>query len=82
MILEGVVTNVAAFGAFVDIGVHQDGLVNVSALSNKFVKDPHKVVKPGQIVKVKVIEVDVKRHRIALTMRLDDTTATRARGKR
>lgn len=72
MILEGVVTNVAAFGAFVDIGVHQDGLVHVSALSNRFVKDPHEVVKPGQIVKVKVLEVDVKRQRIALTMRLDD----------
>ena len=71
MILEGVVTNVAAFGAFVDIGVHQDGLVHVSALANRFVKDPHEVVKPGQIVKVKVIEVDVKRQRIALTMRLD-----------
>jgi protein Tex len=72
MILEGVVTNVAAFGAFVDIGVHQDGLVHVSALANRFVKDPHEVVKPGQIVKVKVLEVDVKRQRIALTMRLAD----------
>lgn len=72
MILEGVVTNVAAFGAFVDIGVHQDGLVHVSALANKFVKDPHEVVKPGQIVKVKILEVDVKRQRISLTMRLDD----------
>jgi uncharacterized protein len=72
MILEGVVTNVAAFGAFVDIGVHQDGLVHVSALANKFVKDPHEVVKPGQIVKVKVLDVDVKRQRISLTMRLDD----------
>jgi uncharacterized protein len=72
MILEGVVTNVAAFGAFVDVGVHQDGLVHVSALANKFVKDPHEVVKPGQIVKVKVLEVDVKRQRISLTMRLDD----------
>ncbi|MSQ72585.1 MAG: RNA-binding transcriptional accessory protein [Betaproteobacteria bacterium] len=72
MILEGVVTNVAAFGAFVDVGVHQDGLVHVSALANRFVKDPHDVVKPGQIVKVKVLEVDVKRQRIALTMRLDD----------
>ena len=72
MLLEGVVTNVAAFGAFVDVGVHQDGLVHVSALANKFVKDPHKVVKPGQIVKVKVLEVDVKRQRISLTMRLDD----------
>ncbi|MDO8207315.1 MAG: Tex family protein, partial [Gallionella sp.] len=73
MILEGVVTNVAAFGAFVDIGVHQDGLVHISALSNTFVKDPHTVVKAGQIVKVKVIEVDAKRKRIALTMRLTDT---------
>jgi uncharacterized protein len=72
MILEGVVTNVAAFGAFVDIGVHQDGLVHVSALSSRFVKDPHEVVKPGQIVKVKVLEVDLKRQRVALTMRLDD----------
>ena len=72
MILEGVVTNVAAFGAFVDIGVHQDGLVHVSALANKFVKDPHEIVKPGQIVKVKVMEVDEKRQRISLTMRLDD----------
>ena len=72
MILEGVVTNVAAFGAFVDIGVHQDGLVHISALSNTFVKDPHTVVKAGQVVKVKVLEVDVKRQRIALTMRLTD----------
>jgi uncharacterized protein len=71
MVLEGVVTNVAAFGAFVDIGVHQDGLVHVSALSNRFVKDPHDVVKAGQIVKVRVVEVDLKRQRIALTMRLD-----------
>jgi uncharacterized protein len=73
MILEGVVTNVAAFGAFVDIGVHQDGLVHISALANTFVKDPHTVVKAGQIVKVKVLEVDEKRKRIALTMRLSDT---------
>jgi uncharacterized protein len=72
MILEGVVTNVAAFGAFVDIGVHQDGLVHVSAMSTKFIKDPHEVVKAGQVVKVKVVETDVKRQRIALTMRLDD----------
>jgi uncharacterized protein len=72
MILEGVVTNVAAFGAFVDIGVHQDGLVHISALADKFVKDPHTVVKAGQIVKVKVLEVDEKRKRIALTMRLTD----------
>ena len=75
MILEGVVTNVAAFGAFVDIGVHQDGLVHISALSNTYVKDPHSVVKAGQIVKVKVLEVDAKRKRIALTMRLTDTAA-------
>jgi protein Tex len=75
MVLEGVVTNVAAFGAFVDIGVHQDGLVHVSALANKFVKDPHEVVKPGQIVKVKVIDVDLKRQRIALTMRLEETAS-------
>jgi uncharacterized protein len=72
MILEGVVTNVAAFGAFVDIGVHQDGLVHVSALSNTFVKDPHTIVKAGQIVKVKVMEVDLQRQRIALTMRMGD----------
>jgi uncharacterized protein len=72
MILEGVVTNVANFGAFVDIGVHQDGLVHISALSTKFVKDAHEVVKAGELVKVKVLEVDVKRQRIALTMRLDD----------
>jgi uncharacterized protein len=75
MVLEGVVTNVAAFGAFVDIGVHQDGLVHVSALANRFVKDPHEVVKPGQVVKVKVIDVDLKRQRIALTMRLEDTAS-------
>ncbi len=76
MVLEGVVTNVAAFGAFVDIGVHQDGLVHVSVLANKFVKDPHEVVKPGQIVKVKVLSVDVPRQRISLTMRMDDAAAT------
>jgi uncharacterized protein len=76
MILEGVVTNVAAFGAFVDVGVHQDGLVHVSALANKFVKDPHEVVKPGQIVKVKVLDVDMKRQRISLTMRLDDAAGS------
>jgi uncharacterized protein len=79
MILEGVVTNVAAFGAFVDIGVHQDGLVHISALSNTFVKDPHSVVKAGQVVKVKVLEVDEKRKRIALTMRLTDTAADASR---
>ncbi len=75
MTLEGVVTNVAAFGAFVDIGVHQDGLVHVSAMSTKFIKDPHEVVKAGQVVKVKVLDVDVKQQRISLTMRLDDEAA-------
>jgi uncharacterized protein len=75
MLLEGVVTNVAAFGAFIDIGVHQDGLVHISALADKFVKDPHTVVKVGQVVKVKVLEVDEKRKRIALTMRLTDAPA-------
>ena len=72
MILEGTVTNVAAFGAFVDIGVHQDGLVHISAMSKTFIKDPRQVVKPGDIVKVKVLEVEVARKRIALTLRLDD----------
>lgn len=72
MILEGTVTNVANFGAFVDIGVHQDGLVHISMLSNSFVEDPHTVVKAGDVVKVKVLEVDAARKRIALTMRLDD----------
>ena len=81
MILEGVVTNVAAFGAFVDIGVHQDGLVHISALSNTFVKDPHSIVKAGQVVKVKVLEVDEKRKRIALTMRLTDSAAESGRDK-
>ncbi|MEP6940946.1 MAG: helix-hairpin-helix domain-containing protein, partial [Rudaea sp.] len=75
MLLEGRVSNVAAFGAFVDIGVHQDGLVHISALSNKFVKDPRDAVKAGDIVKVKVLEVDLARKRIALTMRLDDPIA-------
>jgi uncharacterized protein len=72
MILEGVVTNVAAFGAFVDVGVHQDGLVHVSAMARRFVKDPREVVKPGDVVKVKVLDVDVPRKRISLTLRLDD----------
>ena len=75
MILEGVVTNVANFGAFVDIGVHQEGLVHISALSNKFVKDPREVVKAGDVVRVKVVEVDLPRQRIALTMRLTDDPA-------
>ena len=74
MILEGTVTNVAAFGAFVDIGVHQDGLVHVSAMSKTFIKDPREVVKSGDIVKVKVLDVEVARKRIALTLRLDDET--------
>ncbi|MCP9623844.1 RNA-binding transcriptional accessory protein [Nocardia otitidiscaviarum] len=72
MVLEGVVTNVAAFGAFVDVGVHQDGLVHVSAMSHNFVKDPREVVKSGDVVKVKVLEVDVQRQRIGLSLRLDD----------
>ncbi|MFD9549845.1 Tex family protein [Nocardia salmonicida] len=80
MVLEGVVTNVAAFGAFVDVGVHQDGLVHVSALSHTFVKDPREVVKSGDVVKVKVLEVDVARQRIGLTLRLDDEPGKPAQG--
>jgi uncharacterized protein len=80
MILEGVVTNVTNFGAFVDIGVHQDGLVHISALSEKFVKDPREVVKAGDVVKVKVLEVDEKRRRVALTMRLKDSADSSAKG--
>jgi uncharacterized protein len=80
MVLEGVVTNVAAFGAFVDIGVHQDGLVHVSALSKNFVKDPREVVKPGDVVRVKVMEVDVPRKRISLSMRLDDEPGAKQAG--
>jgi uncharacterized protein len=79
MVLEGVVTNVAAFGAFVDVGVHQDGLVHVSAMSRTFVKDPRDVVKPGDIVKVKVLDVDIPRKRISLTLRLDDEAAPQDR---
>ncbi|MER6995518.1 Tex family protein [Streptomyces sp. NPDC000410] len=75
MVLEGVVTNVAAFGAFVDVGVHQDGLIHVSAMSRTFVKDPRDVVKPGDVVKVKVLDVDIPRKRISLTLRLDDEAA-------
>jgi protein Tex len=75
MTLEGVVTNVANFGAFVDIGVHQDGLVHVSQLADRFVKDPRDVVKAGDIVSVRVVEVDLKRKRIALTMKKHDTQA-------
>jgi uncharacterized protein len=76
------VTNVAAFGAFVDIGVHQDGLVHVSQLADRFVKDPHDVVKAGQIVKVRVVDVDLKRQRIALSMKKDDGSAAPAAGSR
>jgi uncharacterized protein len=81
MILEGVITNVTNFGAFVDIGVHQDGLVHISALANKFVKDPREVVKTGDIVKVKVLEVDISRARIALTMRLEEQPEQKASTK-
>ena len=81
MVLEGVVTNVAAFGAFVDIGVHQDGLVHVSAMSRSFVSDPRRIAKPGDIVKVKVVGVDTGRKRISLTMRLDDEPGAGAGGK-
>ena len=80
MQLEGVVTNVTNFGAFVDIGVHQDGLVHISALANHFVKDPADVVKAGDIVKVKVLEVDLRRKRIALTMRMDDEVSVSSSG--
>jgi uncharacterized protein len=76
MVLEGVVTNVANFGAFVDIGVHQDGLVHISQLADRFVKDPRDVVKAGQIVKAKVVEVDLKRRRIALTMKLHEAPSS------
>ncbi|MGO2539851.1 MAG: Tex family protein [Specibacter sp.] len=79
MILEGTVSNVAAFGAFVDIGVHQDGLVHVSAMSNSFVSDPHAVVKSGQVVRVKVLEVEPERKRISLTLRLDDEVGAGAK---
>lgn len=78
MTLEGTVTNVTNFGAFVDVGVHQDGLVHISCLADKFVEDPHKVVKAGQIVKVKVMEVDIARKRIALTMRMSDSASDKA----
>ena len=82
MVLEGVVTNVTNFGAFVDIGVHQDGLVHVSALSEKFVKDPYEVVKTGDIVKVKVMEVDIPRQRVGLSMRMSDTPGEKVDGPR
>jgi uncharacterized protein len=82
MVLEGTVTNVAAFGAFVDVGVHQDGLVHVSALANRFVSDPREVVKSGQVVRVKVLEADPERKRISLTLRLDDEPSTGGSGQR
>lgn len=78
MILEGVVSNVTNFGAFVDIGVHQDGLVHISAMTNKFISDPRTVVKAGDIVTVKVIEVDKERKRIGLSMKLEDEPASQA----
>lgn len=78
MLLDGVVTNVANFGAFVDIGVHQDGLVHISALADRFVKDPREIVKVGQVVKVRVVEVDLKRRRVALSMRSGDPVASSA----
>jgi uncharacterized protein len=81
MVLEGVVTNVAAFGAFVDVGVHQDGLVHVSAMADRFVSDPHEVVKSGQVVRVKVTDVDIPRQRIGLSLRLNDEPQ-RTEGKR
>ncbi|MDE3739176.1 MULTISPECIES: Tex family protein [Pseudomonas] len=82
MVLEGVVTNVTNFGAFVDIGVHQDGLVHISALSEKFVKDPYEVVKAGDIVRVKVMEVDIPRNRVGLSMRMGDTPGEKVDGPR
>ncbi|MBA6131759.1 MULTISPECIES: Tex family protein [Pseudomonas] len=82
MILEGVVTNVTNFGAFVDIGVHQDGLVHISALSEKFVKDPREAVKAGDVVKVKVMEVDIPRKRVGLSMRMSDTPGEKVEGNR
>jgi uncharacterized protein len=81
MVLEGSVTNVTNFGAFVDIGVHQDGLVHISALSHTFVKDPREVVKAGDIVKVKVMDVDIPRKRIALSMRMDDQPGAESTGR-
>jgi protein Tex len=82
MVLEGVVTNVAAFGAFVDVGVHQDGLVHVSAMADRFVSDPHEVVRSGQVVRVKVTDVDVERQRIGLSLRLNDTPQQARGGRR
>ncbi|MCL4160493.1 UNVERIFIED_CONTAM: hypothetical protein GTU68_019668, partial [Idotea baltica] len=78
MVLEGTVTNVTNFGAFIDVGVHQDGLVHISALAERFVKDPRDVVKAGDIVKVKVMEVDAQRKRIGLSMRMSDKAGEQA----
>jgi uncharacterized protein len=82
MLLEGVVTNVAAFGAFVDVGVHTDGLVHVSAMSDRFVSDPREVARPGDVVRVKVLDVDLQRKRISLTLRLDDQPDRRGEPRR
>src|SRR6185436_4562509 len=82
MVLEGVVTNVAAFGAFVDVGVHQDGLVHVSAMADRYVSDPHDVVHSGQVVRVKVVDVDIDRQRIGLTLRLTEQTRPAAKPAR
>ncbi|MCH7651973.1 MAG: helix-hairpin-helix domain-containing protein [Nitrospinae bacterium] len=82
MVLEGMVTNVTNFGAFVDVGVHQDGLVHISKMSERYVKDPHDITRAGTVVKVRVLDVDLNRRRIALTMRLDDSPIQRARAER
>jgi uncharacterized protein len=82
MVLEGTVSNVAAFGAFVDVGVHQDGLIHVSQLSHKFISDAREVVKTGEIVKVKVLEVDLQRQRVSLTMKLDAAPSAKAESPR
>ncbi len=82
MMLEGTVTNVAAFGAFVDIGVHQDGLVHISQIADRFVKDPHDIVKTGEVVKVGVLEVDGPRKRIGLSMKKDSTSQKQERPQR
>ena len=82
MVLEGVVSNITAFGAFVDIGVHQDGLVHISAMADKFIKDPRDVVSTGDIVRVKVMEIDAARKRIALSMRLNDDPSKKDAGSR
>ena len=82
MMLEGTITNVTNFGAFVDIGVHQDGLVHISALSNTYVSDPHQVVKAGDIVKVRVVEIDAARNRIGLTMKLQEAAPHQQRQDR